>query len=143
MIKTKQKKAIISVLLLVVVLIAGLYYYFNHDTYKGTPLEPIKSLISIQHFDKGTYKDYAKLFENKKNIVSRVDFDKFRNAHIPKDTFQFGYSSIKDIMKHMKVVKNGVIAKVYYLKNIKDQNEMKSSSFWNTEKKNGRWMIKN
>lgn len=58
--------------------------------------------------------------------------------------FMYDGNSIKGIMKHMKSEENGKdLYKVYYLKNVNDDNGKKDANYWMVVKENNKWVVKN
>jgi len=144
-----KKKGIIIGVIIILVAIVGILSYNSHRNkvqFIGTSRAPIYKLVKIQYFDEGTYADYKALFTDSKGILTQSQFEGYRKLKTAKQMFKYDSESINGVMKHMKSVmegKNANLYKIYYLKDINSQKEIKTSSYWMVEKKDGKWLIKN
>ncbi|WP_446898489.1 hypothetical protein ACSVC9_00755 [Clostridium sp. LBM24168] len=142
----RKKGIIIGIIVIIIALIGSISYktYTNKIQGIGTPLEPIHKLVRIQYFDQGTYTEYKALFTDPKSVLIESQFESYRKNHKTNDFFKYGSDSINGVIKHMKVEKeNDNLYKVYYLKNINDEEEKKTANYWIVAKKNGKWLLKN
>lgn len=141
--KRKNKFIILGI----VVILLGIFsynYYQKKQRFVGTPLEPIYKIVKIQNFKKGTYEEYKKLFSNPNKVITKEQFEAYRNSNKSKDIFKYDSDSIKGIMGHMKSEeKDKDLYKVYYLKNINNDNEKSSANYWMVIKQDNKWVIKN
>lgn len=141
--KRKNKFIILGI----VVILLGIFsynYYQKKQRFVGTPLEPIYKIVKIQNFKKGTYEEYKELFSNPNKVITKEQFEAYRNSNKSKDMFKYDNTSIKGIMSHMESEEEGKnLYKVYYLKNIKDDKEKNNASYWMIIKENNKWVIRN
>ncbi|MGO5092829.1 hypothetical protein [Clostridium sp. LCP25S3_F10] len=141
-----KKKSKLIILGIVVVLLGVFTYshYQKKQKFIGTPLEPIYKVVKIQNFKEGTYDEYKALFSNPDKVITKEQFDAYRNSNKIKENFKYDNDSIKGIMSHMKSEeKNKDLYKVYYLKNVNDDKEKKDANYWMITKKDNKWLIKN
>ena len=141
--KRKNKFIILGI----VVVLLGIFSY-NHYQKKqkfiGSPLEPIYKVVKIQNFKEGTYEEYKALFSNPDKVITKEQFDAYRNSNKSKETFKYDNDSIKGIMSHMKSEEKSKDSyKVYYLKNVNDDKEKKDENYWMVIKKDNKWVIRN
>ncbi|EPY2275930.1 hypothetical protein ACXAT3_000626 [Clostridium sporogenes] len=141
--KRKNKFIILGI----VVILLGIFsynYYQKKQKFVGTPLEPIYKIVKIQNFKKGTYEEYKELFSNPNKVITKEQFEAYRNSNKSKDMFKYDGDSIKGIMGHMKSEeKDKNLYKVYYLKNVNDNNEKSNANYWMIIKQDNKWVIKN
>lgn len=141
--KRKNKFIILGI----VVILLGIFsynYYQKKQKFVGTPLEPIYKIVKIQNFKKGTYEEYKELFSNPNKVITKEQFEAYRNSNKSKDIFKYDGDSIKGIMGHMKSEeKDKTLYKVYYLKNVNDNNEKSNANYWMIIKQDNKWVIKN
>ena len=141
--KRKNKFIILGI----VVILLGIFsynYYQKKQKFVGTPLEPIYKIVKIQNFKKGTYEEYKELFSNPNKVITKEQFEAYRNSNKSKDMFKYDGDSIKGIMSHMKSEEEGKdLYKVYYLKNPNDNKEKNNASYWMIVKENNKWVIRN
>lgn len=105
-------------------------------------LEPINNLIKTLYFKEGTYKNYRSAFTDPNNALKEKDFQDYKNSHSAKENFKYDSDTIDSIMKHMKIIEDKNMVKVYYLKDV-NSNETKGAQYWEITKKDGKWRIKN
>ncbi|MBU5301148.1 hypothetical protein KQI45_13810 [Clostridium sporogenes] len=141
--KRKNKFIILGI----VVILLGIFsynYYQKKQKFVGTPLEPIYKIVKIQNFKKGTYEEYKELFSNPNKVITKEQFEAYRNSNKSKDMFKYDGDSIKGIMSHMKSEEEGkYLYKVYYLKNANDTKEKNNANYWMVVKENNKWVIRN
>ncbi|MDU6877227.1 hypothetical protein ACQX0N_06340 [Clostridium tepidum] len=140
----RKSKFIILGIVIVLLAVFGYNQYQKKQKFIGTPLEPIYKVVKIQNFKEGTYEDYKALFSNPNKVITKEQFDAYRDSNKSKETFKYDNDSIKGIMSHMKSEeKDKDLYKVYYLKNVNDDNEKKDANYWIVVKENNKWLIKN
>ncbi|MDU1320408.1 MAG: hypothetical protein E6931_02725 [Clostridium botulinum] len=140
----RKNKFIILGIVVILLGILSYNYYQKKQKFVGTPLEPIYKIVKIQNFKKGTYEEYKELFSNPNKVITKEQFEAYRNSNKSKDMFKYDGDSIKGIMRHMKSEEEGKnLYKVYYLKNIKDDKEKNNASYWMIVKENNKWVIRN
>ncbi|WP_434297421.1 hypothetical protein [Clostridium sporogenes] len=141
--KGKSKFIILGIIVILVGILSYTYYQ-KKQSFVNTPLEPIYKIVKIQNFKEGTYEEYKELFTNPNKVITKEQFEAYRNSNKSKDMFKYDGSSIKGIMKHMKSEeKDKDLYKVYYLKNVNDDNGKKDANYWMVVKENNKWVIKN
>lgn len=141
-----NKKKLIGITVVVLVLaalIGSLSYYRYVNKYKGTALEPMENMINSLYFNKGDYNSYSNSFTAPNKALNVQQFDQQKKTAKPSKEFRYGSKDTRDILSHMRVVEKNNKALVYYLKDVKDDSELKKSSFWTIVKKDGKWLIKN
>lgn len=141
-----KKKSKLIILGIVVVLLGVFAYshYQKKQKFIGSPLEPIYKVVKIQNFKEGTYDEYKALFSNPDKVITKEQFDAYRNSNKSKETFKYDNDSIKGIMSHMKSEEKSKDSyKVYYLKNVNDDKEKKDANYWMITKKDNKWLIRN
>ncbi|NFB18516.1 hypothetical protein EXN25_10990 [Clostridium botulinum] len=142
--KGKNKFIILGIIIVVLLGVFSYNQYQKKAKFIGTPLEPIYKIVKIQNFKEGTYEEYKELFANPNKAITKEQFEAYRNSNKSNDMFKYDGDSIKGIMKHMKSEEKGTdLYKVYYLKNVKDDNEKKDANYWMVVKENNKWIIKN
>ncbi|MCW6061153.1 hypothetical protein LAV35_14005 [Clostridium sporogenes] len=141
--KRKNKFIILGI----VVILLGIFsynYYQKKQKFVDTPLEPIYKIVKIQNFKKGTYEEYKELFSNPNKVITKEQFEAYKNSNKSKDMFKYDGDSIKGIMSHMKSEEEGKdLYKVYYLKNANDNKEKNTANYWMVVKESNKWVIKN
>lgn len=140
----RKSKFIILGIVIVLIGIFSYKYYENKQKFVGTPLEPIYKVVKIQNFKEGTFEDYKELFSDSSEVITKEQFETYRDSNKSKDMFKYDNDSIKGIMSHMKFEKQDKdLYKIYYLKNVNDNNEKSNANYWMVTKKNNKWVIKN
>ncbi|EJO5346283.1 hypothetical protein NRP93_000324 [Clostridium botulinum] len=142
-----KKNTKFIILGIIIVLLLGVFsykYYQKKQKFVGTPLEPIYKVVKIQNFKEGNYEEYKELFADPNKIITKKQFEAYRNSGASKNMFKYDNDSIKGIMSHMKSEeKNKDLYKIYYMKNVNKDDEKKDANYWMVVKKDNKWLIQN
>ena len=144
--KTNKKQIFFSAIIIVIIFsfIVLIRLFNDYNTNKPeNKLLPVKQLVQIFYFDKGTFEEYEKLFADSTKVGTRNDFNSFRDNKVPADEFPKDYNSVDSVMKHMKIKDiDSNTAEVYWMEDIKSNDFSKSPSYWVVVKNDGTWLLK-
>ncbi len=159
---TRKNKIVIIVL--AIGLVVGSIYLVNRDTdkaqdndtntqveipkYKPAKTEDdaintVKKLFGVLYFGEGNYKDYKALFTNPEDAMNEEKFNEYRKNVKVEEEFKYGSESIDSLIKHIRVEKNDKNIKLYYMKDVNDEQEKLDARQWRLVEKDGKTLIRN